>query len=162
MVADRILSIQSHVVFGYVGGKAAVFPLQCLGYDVDVSKILRLDLIGRADRCNPRLSTRSTILTTQACTHLWSSDHKRLLYLTNRLRTCWRHQNLRRRAQFHIWRAGTEWTTRAHSTSDWVYTWSHVTHRNTTVRGEAEGKKTKIDISTWSCVAWTDSHVVDV
>ncbi|CCM01328.1 uncharacterized protein FIBRA_03377 [Fibroporia radiculosa] len=32
----RILSIQSHVSFGYVGGKAAVFPLQCLGYDVDV------------------------------------------------------------------------------------------------------------------------------
>jgi len=34
---ERVLSIQSHVVFGYVGGKAAVFPLQCLGYDVDVS-----------------------------------------------------------------------------------------------------------------------------
>ncbi|KAF8997877.1 Ribokinase-like protein [Cyathus striatus] len=34
--AERVLSIQSHVVFGYVGGKAAVFPLQCLGYDVDV------------------------------------------------------------------------------------------------------------------------------
>ncbi|PPQ70846.1 hypothetical protein CVT24_001053 [Panaeolus cyanescens] len=33
---ERILSIQSHVVFGYVGGKAAVFPLQLLGYDVDV------------------------------------------------------------------------------------------------------------------------------
>ncbi|KAH7921185.1 bud site selection protein 16 [Leucogyrophana mollusca] len=33
---SRILSIQSHVAFGYVGGKAAVFPLQCLGYDVDV------------------------------------------------------------------------------------------------------------------------------
>ncbi|KAJ2911951.1 hypothetical protein MD484_g8465, partial [Candolleomyces efflorescens] len=33
---ERVLSIQSHVVFGYVGGKAAVFPLQCLGYDVDV------------------------------------------------------------------------------------------------------------------------------
>lgn len=32
----RILSVQSHVAFGYVGGKAAVFPLQCLGYDVDV------------------------------------------------------------------------------------------------------------------------------
>ena len=32
-----MLSIQSHVTFGYVGGKAAVFPLQCLGYDVDVS-----------------------------------------------------------------------------------------------------------------------------
>jgi len=33
---SRVLSIQSHVSFGYVGGKAAVFPLQCLGYDVDV------------------------------------------------------------------------------------------------------------------------------
>lgn len=32
----RVLSIQSHVAFGYVGGKAAVLPLQCLGYDVDV------------------------------------------------------------------------------------------------------------------------------
>ncbi|EJD08541.1 Ribokinase-like protein [Fomitiporia mediterranea MF3/22] len=32
----RVLSIQSHVAYGYVGGKAAVFPLQCLGYDVDV------------------------------------------------------------------------------------------------------------------------------
>lgn len=37
--AERILSVQSHVVFGYVGGKAAVFPLQCLGYDVDVSSL---------------------------------------------------------------------------------------------------------------------------
>lgn len=37
MSKGRVLSIQSHVSFGYVGGKAAVFPLQCLGYDVDVS-----------------------------------------------------------------------------------------------------------------------------
>ncbi|KAJ7876294.1 Ribokinase-like protein [Mycena leptocephala] len=35
-MGGRVLSIQSHVVFGYVGGKAAVFPLQCLGWDVDV------------------------------------------------------------------------------------------------------------------------------
>ncbi|KLO09547.1 bud site selection protein 16 [Schizopora paradoxa] len=35
-MSERVLSIQSHVSFGYVGGKAAVFPLQCLGYDVDV------------------------------------------------------------------------------------------------------------------------------
>ncbi|EEB97603.1 hypothetical protein MPER_03045 [Moniliophthora perniciosa FA553] len=34
--SGRILSVQSHVAYGYVGGKAAVFPLQCLGYDVDV------------------------------------------------------------------------------------------------------------------------------
>mmetsp|Transcript_17179 Transcript_17179/g.32522 ORF Transcript_17179/g.32522 Transcript_17179/m.32522 type:complete len:298 (+) Transcript_17179:118-1011(+) len=32
----RVLSIQSHVVSGYVGNKAAVFPLQLLGFDVDV------------------------------------------------------------------------------------------------------------------------------
>jgi len=33
---SRVLSIQSHVVYGYVGNKAAVFPLQLLGFDVDV------------------------------------------------------------------------------------------------------------------------------
>lgn len=32
----RILSIQSHVASGYVGNKAACFPLQLLGFDVDV------------------------------------------------------------------------------------------------------------------------------
>ncbi|KAI5123210.1 hypothetical protein M0805_003976 [Coniferiporia weirii] len=35
-MSDRVLSVQSHVAYGYVGGKAAVFPLQCLGFDVDV------------------------------------------------------------------------------------------------------------------------------
>ncbi|GHJ87807.1 hypothetical protein NliqN6_4209 [Naganishia liquefaciens] len=33
---DRLLSVQSHVVSGYVGNRAATFPLQLLGYDVDV------------------------------------------------------------------------------------------------------------------------------
>ncbi|KAG0743595.1 hypothetical protein G6F57_005569 [Rhizopus arrhizus] len=32
----RVLSIQSHVVSGYCGNKAAVFPLQTLGFDVDI------------------------------------------------------------------------------------------------------------------------------
>lgn len=32
----RVLSIQSHVCSGYVGNKAAVFPLQLLGFDVDI------------------------------------------------------------------------------------------------------------------------------
>lgn len=32
----RVLSIQSHVVRGYVGNKSAVFPLQLLGLDVDI------------------------------------------------------------------------------------------------------------------------------
>lgn len=45
MSKGRVLSIQSHVAFGYVGGKAAVFPLQCLGYDVDVSTALSSDHI---------------------------------------------------------------------------------------------------------------------
>jgi hypothetical protein len=31
----RVLSIQSHTVHGYVGNKAAVLPLQLLGFDVD-------------------------------------------------------------------------------------------------------------------------------
>ncbi|XP_014675841.1 PREDICTED: pyridoxal kinase-like, partial [Priapulus caudatus] len=31
----RVLSIQSHVVSGYVGNKSATFPLQVLGYEVD-------------------------------------------------------------------------------------------------------------------------------
>ena len=32
--AKTILSIQSHVAYGYVGNRAAVFPLQRMGYDV--------------------------------------------------------------------------------------------------------------------------------
>ncbi|KAJ1718301.1 putative pyridoxal kinase, partial [Coemansia biformis] len=32
----RILSIQSHVVSGYVGNRASTFPLQLLGHEVDV------------------------------------------------------------------------------------------------------------------------------
>ncbi len=41
--AKRVLSIQSHVVHGYVGNRCAVFPLQLLGFDV------RLHLIARSD-----------------------------------------------------------------------------------------------------------------
>lgn len=33
---DRVLSIQSSVVYGYVGNKSAVFPLQLLGFEVDI------------------------------------------------------------------------------------------------------------------------------
>lgn len=35
-LGGRVLSIQSHVVQGYVGNKSAVFPLQLLGLDVDI------------------------------------------------------------------------------------------------------------------------------
>jgi len=33
--SPRVLSIQSHVVHGYVGNKSATFPLQLLGFEVD-------------------------------------------------------------------------------------------------------------------------------
>ncbi|KAH9185104.1 hypothetical protein AeNC1_012924 [Aphanomyces euteiches] len=33
---SRVLSIQSHVVHGYVGNRSAVFPMQLLGLEVDV------------------------------------------------------------------------------------------------------------------------------
>lgn len=35
MATRRVLSIQSHVVHGYVGNKSATFPLQLLGFEVD-------------------------------------------------------------------------------------------------------------------------------
>jgi len=35
MLNPRVLSIQSHVVHGYVGNKCAVLPLNRLGMDVD-------------------------------------------------------------------------------------------------------------------------------
>ena len=35
----RVLSIQSHVVHGYVGNKSAVFPLQLLGVEVDLGQL---------------------------------------------------------------------------------------------------------------------------
>jgi len=40
-ITKRILSVQSHVVSGYVGNRAAVFPLQLLGFDVDVINSLQ-------------------------------------------------------------------------------------------------------------------------
>lgn len=36
MEVKKLLSVQSHVVHGYVGNRAASFPLQCQGWDVDV------------------------------------------------------------------------------------------------------------------------------
>jgi len=42
MVLKRVLSIQSHVVSGYVGNKSATFPLQVLGFDVDAINSVQL------------------------------------------------------------------------------------------------------------------------
>ncbi|KOC70752.1 Pyridoxal kinase [Habropoda laboriosa] len=38
----RILSIQSHVVSGYVGNKSATFPLQLLGFEIDAINSVQL------------------------------------------------------------------------------------------------------------------------
>ncbi|XP_011873022.1 PREDICTED: pyridoxal kinase [Vollenhovia emeryi] len=38
----RILSVQSHVVSGYVGNKSATFPLQLLGFEVDTINSVQL------------------------------------------------------------------------------------------------------------------------
>uniref|UniRef100_A0A0V0G662 Pyridoxal kinase n=1 Tax=Triatoma dimidiata TaxID=72491 RepID=A0A0V0G662_TRIDM len=38
----RVLSIQSHVVRGYVGNKSATFPLQVLGFEVDAINSVQL------------------------------------------------------------------------------------------------------------------------
>ncbi|KDO33344.1 pyridoxal kinase [Saprolegnia parasitica CBS 223.65] len=42
MTDARVLSIQSHVVHGYVGNRSAVFPLQLLGVEVDVLNTVHL------------------------------------------------------------------------------------------------------------------------
>jgi pyridoxal kinase len=39
--STRLLSVQSHVVSGYVGNRAAIFPLQLLGIDVDAINSLQ-------------------------------------------------------------------------------------------------------------------------
>lgn len=38
----RLLSIQSHVIHGFVGSKAACFPLQCMGFDVNCINTITL------------------------------------------------------------------------------------------------------------------------
>lgn len=84
MSKGRVLSIQSHVAFGYVGGKAAVFPLQCLGYDVDVSSVTSIraetwpgSYEAKADLASLRSSTLSTFLTTLVNIYCGSSTTHR-------------------------------------------------------------------------------------
>ena len=49
---SRVLSIQSHVVHGYVGNKSATFPLQLLGFDVDVVNSVQVSVFV-ASRARP-------------------------------------------------------------------------------------------------------------
>ena len=47
--AKRVLSVQSHVVHGYVGNRCAVFPLQLLGFDVGLNAHERQSFCFAAD-----------------------------------------------------------------------------------------------------------------
>ena len=51
---ERVLSIQSHVVSGYVGNKSATFPLQLLGFEVSRERDLFLPrlLLSQVDAIN--------------------------------------------------------------------------------------------------------------
>ena len=50
----RVLSVQSSVVSGYVGNKAAVFPLQLLGFDVDPVHSVQVFFCVDLDACSFR------------------------------------------------------------------------------------------------------------
>ncbi|KAJ7623606.1 Ribokinase-like protein [Roridomyces roridus] len=77
----RVLSIQSHVVFGYVGGKAAVFPLQCLGYDVDVVNTVNFSNHSGYGRLGGTRSTAAEL------GQIFESLEQNLLLLPDRLLT---------------------------------------------------------------------------
>lgn len=64
----RVLSIQSHVVRGYVGNKAAVFPLQLLGHTVDFINTVQFTsmFIHEGERLAPEALT--TLLRTLSTT----------------------------------------------------------------------------------------------
>ncbi|KAJ1970162.1 hypothetical protein IWQ62_000131 [Dispira parvispora] len=58
----RILSIQSHVVSGYVGNKAATFPLQLLGYDVDAINTVQFSNHTGYNHCKGERTPSSTVV----------------------------------------------------------------------------------------------------
>ena len=64
--AKRVLSIQSHVVHGYVGNRCAVFPLQLMGFDVSPSSSIHICNRYRMPECcnirHFRLGSRNTWL----------------------------------------------------------------------------------------------------
>lgn len=67
----RVLSIQSHVVHGYVGNKCCVFPLQFLGYEVDhISSVQFSNHTGGALFQIPDQTHRQQAQATNNCTKL--------------------------------------------------------------------------------------------
>ena len=62
----RVLSVQSHVVSGYVGNKSATFPLQLLGFEVKIIIIVFIHIITYFPLPRLMLSTLSSSPTTLA------------------------------------------------------------------------------------------------
>jgi hypothetical protein len=129
----RVLSIQSHVAYGYVGGKAATFPLQLLGYDVDVrlSRLIfhcaifhrRLFVKGvntveysNHSGTRSRLRVRNYLSTPHACC---ASFGNRLVYQFDRVFSRWRHKGNGRRSRAHVLRHGAERASKARANLDW-------------------------------------------
>lgn len=76
----RVLSIQSHVVHGYVGNRSAVFPLQLLGFDVDVINSVQFSChTGYPAICGQRLNCDDLRVLTQGLATNQVLDHEELL-----------------------------------------------------------------------------------
>ncbi|KAL5969964.1 Pyridoxal kinase [Taenia solium] len=58
MESKRVLSVQSHVVHGYVGNKSAVFPLQLHNYEVDNINSVQLSCHTQYIHCSGQVLTR--------------------------------------------------------------------------------------------------------
>lgn len=75
--AGRVLSIQSHTVHGYVGNKAAVFPLQILGFDVDpINSVQFSNHTGMF----PCLNFRNFLHSFDSCQTSWTGTINRCLH----------------------------------------------------------------------------------
>ncbi|MBW0542923.1 hypothetical protein O181_082638 [Austropuccinia psidii MF-1] len=78
--APRVLSIQSHVVSGYVGNKVAPFALQLLGYDVDVLNTVQFsNHLGYGHHGGDKMSPDHLLSCIQALHHNGLLNHRALL-----------------------------------------------------------------------------------
>lgn len=76
MSGPRVLSIQSHMVSGYCGNKAATFPLQLLGFDVDVMNTVSFSNHTGASLSFSTPRTISSTSCTALCNQIYEDDHQ--------------------------------------------------------------------------------------
>ena len=68
-LAPRVLSVQSHVVSGYVGNKCVVLPLALLGYDVD--PVMSVQVTAQHGCCNGTPSLHTLYAAATSCSAPW-------------------------------------------------------------------------------------------